>query len=149
MRHHTARINEASLRYTEPELKFYAPADDRSGDQPSTAKGYLETLYTHAASVYKTLTASRVPHEVARVVLPLSTYTQFVWQMDLHNLLHFLTLQCDKARNGKHTSMHRRSKNWCTLCVLWLWLHERQCPFWRGRTRVSAPRGIAYQGYVA
>ena len=47
--------------------------------------------------MYKTLTASRVPHEVARVVLPLSTYTQFVWQMDLHNLLHFLTMQCDKA----------------------------------------------------
>ena len=46
MRHRTARINEASLRYTESELEFYALADDRLGDHPSTAKGYLETLYT-------------------------------------------------------------------------------------------------------
>lgn len=33
--------------------------------------------------------------ELARVVLPLNTYTQFYWKIDLHNLMHFLRLRLD------------------------------------------------------
>ena len=33
--------------------------------------------------------------ELARIDLPLSTYTQWYWKIDLHNLLHFLTLRVD------------------------------------------------------
>ncbi|MDA7982017.1 MAG: FAD-dependent thymidylate synthase, partial [Alphaproteobacteria bacterium] len=33
--------------------------------------------------------------ELARMVLPLSTYTEFYWKCDLHNLMHFLTLRAD------------------------------------------------------
>jgi thymidylate synthase (FAD) len=33
--------------------------------------------------------------ELARVVLPLNTYTQWYWKIDLHNLLHFLQLRAD------------------------------------------------------
>ena len=33
--------------------------------------------------------------ELARIDLPLSTYTQWYWKIDLHNLLHFLTLRID------------------------------------------------------
>ena len=36
-----------------------------------------------------------VAREVARTHLPLSTYTEFYWSIDLHNLLHFLKLRCD------------------------------------------------------
>lgn len=93
LRHRTARVNEVSLRYTESELEFYTPTDDRLGDHPETARGYLKTLYTQAAGVYKTLIETHVRKEVARAVLPVSTYTEFLWQMDLHNLLHFLTLR--------------------------------------------------------
>jgi thymidylate synthase (FAD) len=32
---------------------------------------------------------------LARIDLPLSTYTQWYWKIDLHNLLHFLTLRVD------------------------------------------------------
>lgn len=93
LRHRTARVNEVSMRYTKSALEFYTPSDERLGDHPETARGYLETLYTQAAGCYKTLIASRVKKEVARVVLPLSVYTEFLWQIDLHNLLHFLTLR--------------------------------------------------------
>lgn len=93
MRHRTARVNEVSLRYTQSELEFYMPPEKRLGDHPDTVKGYLETLYTQAAGCYKTMIATHVKKEVARCVLPVSTYTQFLWQMDLHNLLHFLTLR--------------------------------------------------------
>jgi thymidylate synthase (FAD) len=33
--------------------------------------------------------------ELARMTLPLSTYTQWYWKCDLHNLLHFLSLRAD------------------------------------------------------
>ena len=93
MRHRTARVNEVSMRYTESDLEFYVPPEERLGDHPDTAKGYLETLYTQAAGCYKTMIATHVKKEVARCVLPVSLYTQFFWQMDLHNLLHFLKLR--------------------------------------------------------
>jgi thymidylate synthase (FAD) len=32
----------------------------------------------------------------ARINLPLSTYTQWYWKLDLHNLLHFLFLRLDE-----------------------------------------------------
>lgn len=97
MRHRTARVNELSLRYTESKLEFYTPDDERLGDHPDTARGYLETLYTQIRGVYKTLLASHVRKEVARCVLPVSTYTEFYFQMDLHNLLHFFELRCAKS----------------------------------------------------
>lgn len=36
-----------------------------------------------------------VARELARIVLPLSTYTQWYWKIDLHNLLHFLALRAE------------------------------------------------------
>ena len=41
------------------------------------------------------MTSSEVARELARIDLPLSTYTQWYWKIDLHNLLHFLTLRVD------------------------------------------------------
>src|SRR5678815_5815193 len=37
-----------------------------------------------------------IARELARIDLPLSTYTQWYWKIDLHNLLHFLTLRVDR-----------------------------------------------------
>ena len=36
-----------------------------------------------------------IAREIARIDLPLSTYTQWYWKIDLHNLLHFLSLRAD------------------------------------------------------
>jgi thymidylate synthase (FAD) len=36
-----------------------------------------------------------IARELARMVLPLNTYTQMYWKIDLHNLLHFLRLRYD------------------------------------------------------
>ena len=36
-----------------------------------------------------------IARELARIVLPLSTYTQFYWKNDMHNLFHFLKLRMD------------------------------------------------------
>lgn len=34
-----------------------------------------------------------IAKELARIILPLSTYTEMYWKIDLHNLLHFLSLR--------------------------------------------------------
>ena len=38
---------------------------------------------------------SGLAREVARANLPLSLYTEWYWQIDLHNLFHFLALRLD------------------------------------------------------
>ena len=37
-----------------------------------------------------------IARELARMVLPLNSYTQWYWKIDLHNLMHFLSLRFDK-----------------------------------------------------
>lgn len=41
-------------------------------------------------------TRGGIAKELARINLPLSTYTEWVWKIDLHNLLHFLGLRLDE-----------------------------------------------------
>jgi thymidylate synthase (FAD) len=36
-----------------------------------------------------------IARELARMVLPLNTYTEWYWKIDLHNLLHFIALRAD------------------------------------------------------
>jgi thymidylate synthase ThyX len=45
--------------------------------------------------VYEKLLDQEIARETARIILPLNTYTTWVWKIDLHNLLHFLTLRAD------------------------------------------------------
>jgi thymidylate synthase (FAD) len=44
---------------------------------------------------YEELLENEIARELARVNLPLSLYTEMYWQMDLHNLFHFLRLRLD------------------------------------------------------
>ncbi len=44
---------------------------------------------------YDRLLDDGLTRELARIGLPLSTYTQWYWKTDLHNLLHFLALRGD------------------------------------------------------
>ena len=54
-----------------------------------------QQLRDHASDTYGWLLGEDVAREIARIDLPLSTYTQWYWKIDLHNLLHFLTLRVD------------------------------------------------------
>jgi thymidylate synthase (FAD) len=45
--------------------------------------------------LYTDLAEADVARELARIDLPLSTYTQFYWKVNLHNLFHFLGLRAD------------------------------------------------------
>lgn len=54
-----------------------------------------ENLHIHANEVYRERLGFGVAREQARKDLPLSTYTEAYWKMDLHNLFHFLGLRMD------------------------------------------------------
>jgi len=112
IRHRTANVNEYSGRYSLMPMLFYTPAREqlqtqsrannqgRSGDlvddqQYAEATRRWTELRSAAASGYEWMTSVQIARELARIDLPLSTYTQWYWKIDLHNLLHFLTLRAD------------------------------------------------------
>jgi thymidylate synthase (FAD) len=112
IRHRTASVNEYSGRYSLMPLLFYRPEAEhfahqavhnrqgRAGQAASTelweeAVRRWEETRKEASEVYQWLLAEDVARELARIDLPLSTYTQWYWKIDLHNLLHFLTLRVD------------------------------------------------------
>lgn len=112
IRHRTARVNEISGRYSVMADEFYVPpaeqvkfqsSDNKQGrdetDVPEELRlrvldiirGDQGDAYSH----YEKLINDNIARELARINLPLSLYTEWYWQMDLHNLFHFLALRLD------------------------------------------------------
>jgi thymidylate synthase (FAD) len=54
-----------------------------------------EAVRQMAGDAYGWMVEQDVARELARIDLPLSTYTQWYWKVDLHNLFHFLSLRAD------------------------------------------------------
>lgn len=111
IRHRTANVNEYSTRYsiaidaaqhTEPDEWRTQSLENRQG-----SIGHISTILgkrlssdekkflKEAREVYEARIAAGVAREQARKDLPLSTYTEAYWKIDLHNLLHFLNLRMD------------------------------------------------------
>ncbi len=105
-------VNEYSGRYSLMPLLFYSPEREvfalqsqtsNQGRAPGSTGGevYLEAMRrwtrarTRAGRDYEWMVGEDVARELARIDLPLSTYTQWYWKIDLHNLLHFLLLRID------------------------------------------------------
>ncbi len=111
IRHRTANVNEYSTRYslaidsaqtTEPVDWRTQAASNRqgSGDPVHAELGQQLTeseraFQKHAREVYQERIERGVAREQARKDLPLCTYTEAYWKIDLHNLLHFLALRMD------------------------------------------------------
>lgn len=111
IRHRTANVNEYSTRYslaidaaqttTPDEWRTQAKSNRQgSGDPLSPELGQKLTqqekeLQDQMKSVYNERIEAGVAREQARKDLPLATYTEAYWKIDLHNLLHFLALRMD------------------------------------------------------
>jgi thymidylate synthase (FAD) len=111
IRHRTASVNEYSTRYslaidamqgTGGEAWRLQAASNRQGSSgllDAAAGRELtraeEELQRQARRVYEERLAAGIAREQARKDLPLSTYTEAYWKIDLHNLLHFLALRMD------------------------------------------------------
>ena len=66
-----------------------------SEDTAKEIKSDLEATQTELYSKYTDLLDKDFARELARINLPLSTYTEWYWKIDLHNLFHFLRLRLD------------------------------------------------------
>lgn len=112
MRHRTGHYSEVSGRYRDvAELGAYAPTRDHLRRRaPSRKQGSSDELVSDPASVQEKwrrhhetgvalynelVTDQDLSKEVARGVLGQSNFTHFYFQMDLHNMLHFLRLRLD------------------------------------------------------
>lgn len=108
-RHRTQSYSELSLRFAEASPKFYVPSEERplvnegSGahpklvagtpDQSRAARASQELAATDSWAEYGYQINAGIAHEVARNVLPLSTYTKFYATANLNNWFKFLTLR--------------------------------------------------------
>lgn len=110
-RHRTAGWSEVSARYSELPEETYIPKPEdicyqsktnkQGGSEQVTEDEATDFIYgckgvsDLAFGNYKDDLQSDIARETARINLPLSTYTEKVWWMNLHNLLHFLKLRMD------------------------------------------------------
>ncbi len=111
VRHRTANLNEYSGRYSEMPRLFYIPnAEHICGQHDVNRQGSGDPLPLGTAALiqntmravsnkafddYEMMLASGVSRETARIILPLNTYTEIVWKIDLNNLIKFLMLRDD------------------------------------------------------
>ena len=111
IRHRTARLNEISGRYSVMKDEFYVPQPDKVSFQSKDNKqgrgevlpleeamaviAQLEREQKEAYAGYTDMLDKGVARELARTNLPLSLYTEWYWQIDLHNLFHFIRLRAD------------------------------------------------------
>jgi thymidylate synthase (FAD) len=117
IRHRTASVNETSTRYsiaidasqaTPPgQWRLQSTANRQGSEGMLDAEAGEElsaqerALQDHARQVYQHRLERGVAREQARKDLPLSTYTEAYWKIDLHNLLHFLDLRMDWRAQGE------------------------------------------------
>lgn len=120
-RHRWSSFNEMSMRYHIPKnIEFYIPdehcirqqigkpgsyqfqqiADDRV---INNTKNLMMSVYEMADSAYRALIADGVAKEIARAVLPVGQYTEFIWTVNARSLLNFLNL-----RNSEHAQYEIR-----------------------------------------
>jgi thymidylate synthase (FAD) len=111
IRHRTANVNEYSTRYsvavdaaqrTPPDQWRLQSIENKQGSTGFLSKEEGEHLSASEAEiqmaarkVYENRLKIGVAREQARKDLPLSTYTEAYWKIDLHNLLHFLKVRMD------------------------------------------------------
>ena len=111
IRHRTASVNEYSTRYsvaidssqTTLPHEWRTQAEQNRQGSSGPLPGELGQKLTEdehhfqvfARQVYQQRLEAGVAREQARKDLPLSTFTEAYWKIDLHNLLHFLALRMD------------------------------------------------------
>jgi len=136
IRHRTASVNEYSTRYSEAidseqttrETEWREQTQgNRQGSQgfidpqKGAALSRKQTeLHELSRKLYRERLDAGVAREQARKDLPLSTYTEAYWKINLHNLLHFLELRMDQ-----HAQVEIRSyamligteivRRWCPI----------------------------------
>jgi thymidylate synthase (FAD) len=111
IRHRTANVNEYSTRYseaidaarrtapgawrTQSSVNRQGSAGALAADVGARLSAEEADLQDRSRAVYEARLAAGVAREQARKDLPLATFTEAYWKIDLHNLLHFLELRME------------------------------------------------------
>src|SRR3990167_10992058 len=113
VRHRTANINEYSGRYSDMSDEFYLPdssviskqaegnrqgrGEELSSEKKKRVLELLQQDYERTYEHYREFVGEDfdLARELARIGLSLANYTEWYWKIDLHNLMHFLTLRMD------------------------------------------------------
>lgn len=121
IRHRMANVNEYSARYSILDKEFYVPANAAeqsnanhqgrgaiiNGVEGTEDLNIIRNFSQEAYDKYSYLmnldengnaidnSRKGLARELARMILPINYYTQWYWKIDLHNLLHFISLRAD------------------------------------------------------
>ena len=132
VRHRTASINEVSARYTQLPEEYYLPNESDIGGVPDKnkqgrmagphhdsqeAQMKMEVSSHLSHSAYSDLVEMGIAPEIARNVLPVNTYTTWVWKINAHNFMRFL-----KLRNHDHAQYETRMYAQAMQRFLTIWL---------------------------
>lgn len=136
IRHRTASVNEYSTRYSVAiDSAQVTPADEwrmQSAGNRQGSEGLIDSelgemltaqeaeLHRLSREVYDHRLEMGVAREQARKDLPLATYTEAYWKVNLHNLLHFLALRMDshaqyEIREYARTIGEEIVARWCPV----------------------------------
>ena len=147
IRHRTANGNEYSARYSVLDREFYIPdqvnlatqsQSNRQGrgevlegkeavavldllrdDAENNYNHYVEMLNEDESGHIIDESRDGLSRELARMNLTLNTYTQWYWKIDLHNLLHFLSLRADEHAQYEirvyAEAIMETVKRWCPI----------------------------------
>ena len=108
MRHRMASINELSARYSVVPKQYYEPdvlrgqskvnnqGSEGTVDVGEELGGKVTNQLSESFELYQDLLDRGACREQARGNLPQSTYTEFYWKINLHNLMHYLHLRMDE-----------------------------------------------------
>lgn len=113
MRHRWSSFNEMSMRYYQPEhIDYYIPAFNNIRKQVGKPGAYSfeeisdpeikEKFYSIAQQTvvdadisYYKLIELGIAKEIARCVLPVTQYTEFIWTVNARSLINFISLRND------------------------------------------------------
>jgi thymidylate synthase (FAD) len=112
MRHRMNSFNEISYRYVQAPLEFYVPHAWRFQDKVNHQASFgsfdnleLKEIFQNsiqtACIAYEKLLAQGVCREQARCVLPVATYTEFIYTCNLHSFLNFIKLRIAKGAQAE------------------------------------------------
>ena len=134
-RHRSHSYNEISYRYTQAKDETYIPKlwrkQDTRNKQGSAANFEDEELLReynaclrHTMATYKLLLDRGVAREMARIILPVATYTEFIFTTNLRNLFHFLELRMAidaqwEIRQYANAIMGLAKEKFPMACSLW------------------------------
>ncbi len=90
-----AERQQGSRRRTARERTAEAQRSRATQEEAQHVQESMTTDAQRSFDQYDSLLTAGFARELARIGLPLSTYTQWYWKTDLHNLLHFLALRGD------------------------------------------------------